>query len=104
MIEVVNRHTWKLDGRANVYVGRGNPLGNPEHLKNEADRDANLARYEIWLRRAWVERADVRRELLRLAEIAKREDLVLVCSCKPRRCHADFIKHAIERLIAKEVA
>jgi hypothetical protein len=103
MIFVVNRHTGHPHGRASVYVGRGNPLGNPEHLKNEADRDANLARYEIWLRRAWIESADVKRELLRLATVAKREDLVLICSCKPRRCHADFIKHAIEQLIAKEV-
>ena len=66
MIEVVNRHTWKPDGRANVYVGRGNPLGNPEHLKNEADRDANLARYERWLRTMWTASAAVRTELLRL--------------------------------------
>jgi uncharacterized protein YeaO (DUF488 family) len=47
---------------------------------------------------------DVKKELLRLAAIAKREDLVLVCSCKPRRCHADFIKYALEQLIRKERA
>jgi len=103
MIEVVNRHTWKPDGRVNFYIGRGTPLGNREHLKNEADRDANLARYEIWLRAKWHTDAAVKNELLRLARFAKTSDVVLICSCKPRRCHGDFIKHALEQLIRKGV-
>jgi uncharacterized protein DUF4326 len=39
------------------------------------------------------------RELIRLAELAEKQELILSCWCAPELCHGTIIKNAIEFLI-----
>ena len=71
------------DGVEAVYVGRPSKFGNPFVMKNEAEREIVVQRYEQWLR---AERPD-------LIEAAKKElrGRNLSCWCSPRHCHADVL-------------
>jgi hypothetical protein len=40
-------------------------------------------------------------ELHRLAALARKQDLCLVCFCAPKACHADSIKRTIEAINRK---
>jgi hypothetical protein len=81
-------------GSRGEYVGRPSPLGNPFKLEQESDRDAVIARYEVWLRERVAARDQrVCDELNRLYCIARDTALLeLVCWCAPKRCHADVIR------------
>jgi hypothetical protein len=90
VLQVLNKRN---SGTRGEYVGRPSPLGNPFKLEHESDRDAVIARYEIWLRERIVARdRRVCDELNRLYVIARDTGLLeLVCWCAPKRCHADVI-------------
>lgn len=85
-----------------VYVGRSSgyggptPLGNPYHIGRDGSRFDVVERYDEWI---WSviqsEQGAAYTELLRLAAIAKDEDLILGCHCSPEKCHADMIAQAI---------
>ena len=98
-IEVVNVKSYKGDG---IYIGRscygykGSVLGNPYAIGKDGDRDEVIKKYREWLWNRYQEKGSVYEELLRLSEIAKKRDLVLVCWCKPKACHGDVIKRCIE--------
>ncbi len=97
MIQVVNKHheePTKLD----VYVGRGSPLGNPTRINHRTTRQEAISSYEKYL----VDKLNskdkiVCDEMNRIYRLAKKEDVRLVCFCKPDACHADFIKKLIEQ-------
>jgi hypothetical protein len=100
-ITVVNRR--KPDSLGpRVYVGRGSPLGNPFEMQDRSDAERNRVcdEYEPWLRKQYrLQGSPQRTGLDRLvARHRAGEDLRLECFCAPKRCHADFVKHAIERL------
>ena len=38
------------------------------------------------------------RDPVRLAALARKQDLCLVCFCAPKACHADIIKRTIEAI------
>lgn len=82
-----------------VYVGRPSPLGNPIPLLVEKDRAKVIAKYEIWLREK-LENPDSSQSLMfqRLLQRSKQqqEDLMLLCFCHPKACHADIIKKILE--------
>ena len=96
MITVVNQRLHKGEG---VYIGRPSLLGNPFLIGRDGTHDEVCAKYREWLWRQIRQRGDVYRELLRLAEIARNEDLYLICWCKrPERnvsCHGDILKAAV---------
>ena len=98
-IAVTNRHK-PDDAGPRVYVGRGSPLGNPFRMASEADRDKVCEAYEAWLRKQYRQPGSPQRAALDqlVARHRAGEDLRLECFCAPKRCHADFVKHAIERL------
>ena len=102
MINVVNVKTYKGSGeyvgRSNSYYGlTGSVLANPENLKSEADRNANIARYAIWLKDKMKSDTPQKREVLRLKTLWKTSgELTLICWCAPRACHAEVIKRFIE--------
>ena len=90
-IRVLNKRN---AGTRGEYVGRPSPLGNQFKLERESDRDAVIARYEVWLRKR-IAALDQRvcNELSRLYCIARDTGLLeLVCWCAPKRCHADVIR------------
>jgi Domain of unknown function (DUF4326) len=93
-IQVLNKRN---AGPRGEYVGRPSPLGNPFKLEHESDRDAVIARYEVWLRERIAARDQrVCDELNRLYVIARDTNLLeLVCWCAPKRCHAEVIRKVL---------
>lgn len=90
-IEVVNRHIYKGEGE---YVGRGTPLGNKHDTGNRIKDIADF-RKDLW-KEMHKPNSKMIEELNRLYRIWKGTGkLVLVCSCKPKACHADVIKSAL---------
>jgi len=96
MITIANRSVYKGDG---IRIDRGTCVGNPFFMKNEGMRDEVCDKYETWLRKEYEKKGKVYNWLhTRAQEYAAGEDMVLICWCAPKRCHGDFLKHAIEEL------
>ncbi len=85
------------------YVGRGTPLGNEERLKNRSkrERDRVCDVYDIWFADKVRENDQrVMAELNRLLELYREHgELILLCWCEPKRCHAETIKRWLEKQI-----
>jgi hypothetical protein len=89
----------KKHGACGMYVGRPSPLGNPFPLRREADRAMVICDYEDWLAEQLLDQdSPASREIHRLAKLARRQDICLVCFCAPKACHADIIKRTIEAI------
>ncbi len=81
-IRIENRHTYNGKG---VYVGRPSVLGNTFRIGRDGDRKTVIKKNLRWLRKKYIQRGAVYRELHRLAEMARREDLILICWCEAER-------------------
>ncbi len=81
MPKVHNRHHGTAPPDA-VYIGRGTPWGNTFVIGEDGDRDEVCDKYEAKVERTPGMKARIRQEL-------KGRDLV--CSCKPKRCHGDYL-------------
>ena len=97
MIKVVNKKYFDGAGTY-TYIGRPSVLGNPYKIGVDGDRDTVISKYRVWLRSQWLKDGEVKKELLRLAGISNRHDLMLVCFCSPLPCHGDVLKEAIEKI------
>jgi len=102
MIKVVNRHSYKGKG---IYIGRGTIFGNPySHVVcfgsyTVKTREEAIEKYRIHMRELWVKSPELREEMGKLAmQHLNDEEVVLICSCKPKACHGDVLKGAIENL------
>jgi hypothetical protein len=73
-IRIENKHTYK-----GVYVGRPNVLGNTFRIGRDGDRKTVIKKSLRWLRKKYGEHGAVYLELHRPAEMARREDLFLIC-------------------------
>ena len=101
-ITVVNKYKYKSGDLPGIEVNimRGSLLGNPYPMQGKDDRDRVCDLYEMWLRDHWRNKTEIGQELIRLVELVLAgNDLILVCCCKPLRCHGDFIKYAIEEVV-----
>lgn len=98
------------EGWLGEYIGRGgkgktqSPLANPYRINKTLTREESLAAYRAWL---WGRMQDKNtlayRELKRLAyKWLDEKQLVLDCFCKPKECHGDVIKAAIEYLVTED--
>jgi uncharacterized protein DUF4326 len=95
MITIAN----KQRGVCGIYVGRPSPLGNPSPLCREEDRAAVIRDYEDWLAEQLLDPSSPASfEIHRLAMLARKQDVCLVCFCAPKACHADIIKRTIEAI------
>ena len=95
MISVGN----KQHGAKGMYVGRPSPLGNPFAMQGESTRAQVIRDYEDWLAEQLLDpRSPVSIEMSRLAALARKQDLCLVCWCAPKACHADIIKRTIKAI------
>jgi len=65
-----------------VYIGRGSPYGNPFVIGKDGTRDEVCDKYEFYIYRD-------KELLLQIREELRGKDLV--CFCKPKRCHGDFL-------------
>lgn len=82
-----------------IYIGRGSPLGNPFRMKNNSpiERERVLKLYKDWLDEKLFEGDRiVINELTNIAELSKKEDVILGCYCHPKKCHGDYIKQVIK--------
>ena len=105
-IRIVNRKTFK--GRSQ-YIGRtmsqlaGSPLGNPYKIPPHGPHTREESVQHLYRKWIWKEMQDpmspAYRELIRLAELAGKEELVLSCWCAPELCHGTIIKNAIQFLL-----
>lgn len=96
-IEVVNRHSYKGKGE---YIGRGTPLGNKYNTGNR-NKDIADFKKDLW-KEMREPNSKMSKELERLYYIWKKTGkLVLICSCKPKACHGDVIKAALEWMHSK---
>jgi hypothetical protein len=96
-IHVVNKRTFEGNG---IYIGRPSLLGNPFKMKSEADRERVIREYRTWLWERVKERGKVFGELVRIRKLAEREDVYLVCFCRPEKaCHGDVITSCVEWML-----
>jgi alkylated DNA repair dioxygenase AlkB len=98
MIRIENKRTYRGSG---VYIGRPSLLGNPYSVR-EYGRQEAISLYRRWLWDRILEQGVVYAELKRLAELAKRGDLTLICWCAPEPCHGEVVRKAIEWLNSAE--
>ncbi len=95
-----------IKGAKNVYIGRSSkapsPLGNPYVISAKLTRDDACNKYEEYL----VEQLNqgnkiIRAELNRIGSmVLAGQHVNLLCYCKDKRCHGEFIRDLIsERLL-----
>ena len=65
-----------------VYIGRGSVYGNPYVIGTDGDRDAVCDKFERYVLADPQMVAYIKKTL-------RGKDLV--CFCKPKRCHGDFL-------------
>jgi hypothetical protein len=108
MIKVKNKHKSKPEPN-DIYIGRGSVLGNPfthfdlEKTKAEfhcETREESISSYEKYLLEK-IEKKDsaICNELNKIYFLAIKQDVSLICFCKPKSCHGDIIKKVIEQRI-----
>jgi len=98
-IRIVNKYKGISEG-ANVYCGRGSPLGNPFAMKGPMDRDRVCDEYKHYFYRSVEVIGDrgMLNQLNKIAKLAEEGNVNLVCFCAPKRCHCETIKKYIEEL------
>ena len=97
IIVVSKRSSYEIKGEA-IYIGRPSILGNPFTVKDHGHGTA-IALFRKWLWKHMQSDTPQHQELQRLAELHKqKQDITLVCWCKPKPCHGDVVKAAIEYL------
>lgn len=110
MITVKNKYTSKKDNN-DIYIGRGSPLGNPfchleiENTKAEfkcETREDAINNFEKYINeKIKLKDSLICNELNKIYLMAKKQDVNLVCFCKPKSCHGDVIKKIIEKELYK---
>jgi len=101
MIHIENKKTYRGDG---IYVGRmmpgipGSLLGNPFRIGSDGTRVQVISKYRRWLWEQIKLKNEAYAELRRIAELARRGDVTLVCWYAPELCHATVIERSVEFL------
>ena len=104
MIRIENKKAYRGKG---IYVGRempgipGSVLGNPFQIGRDGTREEVVEKYRRWLWEQIKLGNDVHVELKRIADLARRGDVSLVCWCAPNLCHATVIERSVEYLNSK---
>lgn len=98
MCTVVNKHTDGYD----VYIGRGSKWGNPFKMTDRSDeeRERVIEEYRGYL---WHK---IKQGVITTEQLRELNGKKLGCFCKPKACHGDVIKNAVqwaEDQYAKEV-
>ena len=79
---IVNRHYENGD----IYIGRGTKWGNPFRVGIDGTRDEVISKYKDYVLAAPL-------LMKSLNELAGK---ILMCSCRPLRCHGDVLKELLE--------
>lgn len=109
MINVVNVKN-HLPTSNDFYIGRGSILGNPfSHIPGTSakefvsSRNDAIEKYIDYIEEKIYERDEqIISELQKILDIAKYNDVNLVCFCMPKRCHGTVIKKLINDKLNSE--
>ncbi len=106
MIEVINVRGLPANKEGIVYIGRPCKgwvskveLGNPYKEGKDGDLQTIIEKYRRWL---WDQMTNypLGRPSLSIRQLADMhadgKDIILGCWCKPKPCHGDVVKRAIE--------
>jgi len=89
-VRVENKKTYNGDG---FIIDRATPLGNPFR---GIPRDISIDKYRDWLEDKLDDWNPTSQYFLQIYETCREEkSVVLICNCKPKRCHGDIIKEMI---------
>lgn len=110
-----------------IRCDRGSVLGNPFHMENEAQRDAVVEGFRIYLDKVALRgidpdiaattiakqrslslsstwnaktRSHFMNELHRIQSLSESGDVTLLCWCAPKRCHCDIIVNYLNYVIS----
>ena len=110
MTRVVNKYKHTPDPDHDVYIGRGSGFGNPyshldskygDTIKVDTREEAVEKFKEVFNARMNPsdpdEESDLYGGMYKLLKLAKRQDINLVCYCKPHPCHGDVIKEWLDK-------
>lgn len=101
-IQVVSKKVFRGKG---IYIGRPSLLGNPFVIGKDGDRAKVIEKYRIWLWAQVKARGAVFEELVRIKKLAERQDVHLVCWCRPElSCHGDVVQACIEWMKSRRIA
>lgn len=94
-IKVINIKDPVTDGYLAIQITRPHILGNPYFLSDESKREECIEQFKqhLW-RHLRNPESPITKILVKYADCAN--DICLVCYCKPKKCHGDVIKAAIE--------
>lgn len=71
-----------------IYVGRGSPYGNIFVIGQDGTRDEVIDKYEVLVRQAIINKDPTILEAFKKLN----KDSILLCYCRPHRCHAEVIE------------
>jgi hypothetical protein len=114
MITVVNKYKHQPTDH-DVYIGRGSVFGNPySHLDSKhgviktETREEAIELFEKFLKYTMATKdsndlkvTELKQGMKELVELAEKQDVNLVCFCKPKTCHGDIIKEWIDNQLNK---
>ncbi|MCP4354673.1 MAG: DUF4326 domain-containing protein [Proteobacteria bacterium] len=83
----------------------GNPFEKRENCKHtQAERDRVCDLYEEYFQQEIQKKdSELRKSVISLYRQAKQgKNILLLCHCHPKRCHADTIKTFLEKQLTKE--
>lgn len=67
------------------------------------DRMEAISEYEKSFLRKVKRKGAFRDEVIRLFHLAKKQDIYLMCCCKPVYCHGDIIKKFLEKYLGDDI-
>lgn len=85
-------HTYTVDGKMYVYVGRPSALGNPFEVGGDLTREEAVERYREQLPIRYQQDPKVKQAIDQLVALGQKHPLVLGCWCAPDRCHAEVLR------------
>ena len=110
-IEVVNKKT-HIPTEYDYYIGRPSPIGNPyTHLKSSKaaefvvdTRDESIESYEQYMNdKINSNNTEFVSSLNEMIDIYNTYKMLnLVCWCKPKTCHGDYIKKYLDNFLFNE--
>ena len=89
-IIVVNKYNFQHHNKYVVNIMRPNILSNPFEINSQNNRNDVCNRFEIYFENVYKTNLIIQLKI---------SDVYLLCCCKPKKCHGDFLKMFIERII-----
>lgn len=94
MISIINKKKNKTSG--GIYIGRPGLYGNPYSIGKDGNREEVIIKYKDYFDNEINLKGVFYENIIFLLELAKKDDLNLICWCNPLACHGDVIKEWIE--------